>query len=75
MSRLPLQAYRHYIGRLGAEEPRLPGLQNLTNDQIFFLSYAHVSFLWLFLAFPMMHIRRFSSGADTRNRLLRCSKR
>lgn len=37
------QAYRMYVQRIGHEEPRLPGLQNFSNDQIFFLSYAQVS--------------------------------
>lgn len=40
---ISLQAYRMYIEEKGAEEPRLPGLTQFTNDQIFFLSYAHVS--------------------------------
>ncbi|KRZ86267.1 Neprilysin-2 [Trichinella sp. T8] len=34
-------AYRKYIEDNGSEEPRLPGLVNMTNDQIFFLSYAN----------------------------------
>uniref|UniRef100_A0A5S6Q7J6 Peptidase M13 N-terminal domain-containing protein n=1 Tax=Trichuris muris TaxID=70415 RepID=A0A5S6Q7J6_TRIMR len=34
-------AYRNYIVNSGKEEPRLPGLVNMTNDQIFFLSYAN----------------------------------
>ncbi|CDW57428.1 Peptidase family M13 containing protein [Trichuris trichiura] len=37
-------AYKNYIMNNGKEEPRLPGLVNMTNDQIFFLSYANVSF-------------------------------
>uniref|UniRef100_A0A914RKS8 Peptidase M13 C-terminal domain-containing protein n=1 Tax=Parascaris equorum TaxID=6256 RepID=A0A914RKS8_PAREQ len=37
------RAYRKYVKQLGREEPRLPGLQHFSNDQIFFLSYAHVS--------------------------------
>lgn len=38
------QAYRRWIDqeRSGVEEPLLPGL-GLTNNQLFFLSYAHVS--------------------------------
>lgn len=35
------RAYRKYIKKLGKEEPRLPGLQQFSNDKIFFLSYAH----------------------------------
>ncbi|VDN88117.1 unnamed protein product [Brugia pahangi] len=35
------EAYRKYIKQLGHEEPHLPGFQNFSNDQIFFLSYAH----------------------------------
>ncbi|CAJ0584866.1 unnamed protein product, partial [Mesorhabditis spiculigera] len=35
------RAYRKYINTQGSEEPRLPGLQMFTNDQVFFLSYAH----------------------------------
>ncbi|KAK6104828.1 Peptidase M13 family protein [Brugia pahangi] len=35
------RAYRKYIKQLGHEEPHLPGFQNFSNDQIFFLSYAH----------------------------------
>ncbi|KFD54952.1 hypothetical protein M514_04134 [Trichuris suis] len=38
---LILQAYKNYIMSNGKEEPRLPGLVNMTNDQIFFLSYAN----------------------------------
>ncbi|VDP00663.1 unnamed protein product [Soboliphyme baturini] len=34
-------AYRKYISDRGSEEPRLPGLSHITNDQIFFLSYAN----------------------------------
>ena len=37
-----VQAYREHVSKLGAEEPRPPGLQHLSNDQIFFLSYANV---------------------------------
>ncbi|KAJ1346492.1 Neprilysin-11 [Parelaphostrongylus tenuis] len=35
-----LRAYEKYVTQHG-EEPRLPGLQQYTNTQIFFLSYAH----------------------------------
>uniref|UniRef100_A0A915L194 Uncharacterized protein n=1 Tax=Romanomermis culicivorax TaxID=13658 RepID=A0A915L194_ROMCU len=35
------KAYRKYLDELGTEEMRLPGLLNLTNYQIFFLSYAN----------------------------------
>ncbi|VDM56365.1 unnamed protein product [Angiostrongylus costaricensis] len=35
-----LRAYRKYVANHG-EEARLPGLQQFTNTQIFFLSYAH----------------------------------
>ncbi|VDM50613.1 unnamed protein product [Toxocara canis] len=35
------RAYRKYVKQLGREEPRLPGFQDFSNDQIFFLSYAH----------------------------------
>uniref|UniRef100_A0A7E4V4W6 Neprilysin-2 n=1 Tax=Panagrellus redivivus TaxID=6233 RepID=A0A7E4V4W6_PANRE len=34
------RAYRAYIKKLGHEEKRLPGFENYTNDQIFFMSYA-----------------------------------
>uniref|UniRef100_A0A8R1HWB4 Endothelin-converting enzyme 1 n=2 Tax=Caenorhabditis japonica TaxID=281687 RepID=A0A8R1HWB4_CAEJA len=34
------QAYQKYVLENG-EEPRLPGLQQYTNEQIFFVSYAH----------------------------------
>ncbi|MCP9263941.1 Neprilysin-11 [Dirofilaria immitis] len=34
-------AYKKYVKQLGHEEPHLPGFQNFSNDQIFFLSYAH----------------------------------
>ncbi|KHJ98326.1 peptidase family M13 [Oesophagostomum dentatum] len=37
------KAYQKYVA-VNGEEPRLPGLQHYTNTQIFFLSYAHVSF-------------------------------
>ncbi|CAB3404762.1 unnamed protein product [Caenorhabditis bovis] len=34
------RAYKKYVSEQG-EEPRLPGLQQYSNDQIFFVSYAH----------------------------------
>uniref|UniRef100_A0A1I7Z246 Peptidase_M13_N domain-containing protein n=1 Tax=Steinernema glaseri TaxID=37863 RepID=A0A1I7Z246_9BILA len=35
----PLQAYRKYLSTLpNGEEPRVPGLEHLTNEQLFFLS-------------------------------------
>ncbi|PIC48133.1 hypothetical protein B9Z55_007229 [Caenorhabditis nigoni] len=34
------QAYQNYVQENG-EEPRLPGLQQYSNEQIFFVSYAH----------------------------------
>jgi membrane metallo-endopeptidase-like protein 1 len=37
------RAYRQYIERLGQEEPRLPGLEQLTPDQLFFIAYANVN--------------------------------
>lgn len=38
-----VQAYRRWVdeSRGGVEEPRLPGV-GLSNNQLFFLSYAHV---------------------------------
>jgi len=39
------RAYRKYIERLGHEEARLPGLEILTPNQLFFISYANVSFI------------------------------
>uniref|UniRef100_A0A915BWX3 M13 family peptidase n=1 Tax=Parascaris univalens TaxID=6257 RepID=A0A915BWX3_PARUN len=33
-------AYKRYVEKLGHEEKRLPGLEQYTNDQIFFISYA-----------------------------------
>ncbi|VBB25341.1 unnamed protein product [Acanthocheilonema viteae] len=35
------RAYRKYVNQLGHEEAHLPGFQNFSNDQVFFLSYAH----------------------------------
>ncbi|VDN52138.1 unnamed protein product [Dracunculus medinensis] len=35
------RAYRKYIRKKGSEESRLPGFEKFSNDQIFFLSYAH----------------------------------
>lgn len=35
------KAYRKYVKQLGHEEPCLPGFQNFSSDQVFFLSYAH----------------------------------
>ncbi|ODM99390.1 Neprilysin-11 [Orchesella cincta] len=35
-----LEAYRHYIKVKGKSEPRLPGLEKYTPEQIFFLSFA-----------------------------------
>lgn len=34
------KAYKRYLEKLGHEEKRLPGLEEYTNEQIFFLSYA-----------------------------------
>ncbi|VDM32603.1 unnamed protein product [Toxocara canis] len=34
------KAYRRYVDKLGHDEKRLPGLEEYTNDQIFFMSYA-----------------------------------
>ncbi|VDN53874.1 unnamed protein product [Dracunculus medinensis] len=34
------RAYRKYISRLGHEEKRLPGLEQYSADQMFFISYA-----------------------------------
>jgi predicted metalloendopeptidase len=40
--KLAYQAYKNWIAEQGGrDEPRLPGLQNLSGDQIFFLAYAH----------------------------------
>ena len=39
------RAYRAYIKKLGQEEKRLPGFENYTNDQIFYMSYAKVIFI------------------------------
>ena len=39
------RAYRAYIKKLGQEEKRLPGFENYTNDQIFYMSYAKVIFV------------------------------
>uniref|UniRef100_A0A914CI21 Uncharacterized protein n=1 Tax=Acrobeloides nanus TaxID=290746 RepID=A0A914CI21_9BILA len=36
------RAYRSYVQKLGREEKRLPGFEDYTNDQIFFISYAQV---------------------------------
>ena len=38
------RAYRNFIqgSRQGKEEPKLPGLQKYTNDQMFFISWAQV---------------------------------
>lgn len=47
------QAYRKYVKQLGHEEPHLPGFQNFSNDQVFFLSYAHVCF-WFRMIVPFM---------------------
>lgn len=43
------QAYKRYLEKLGHEEKRLPGLEEYSNDQIFFLSYAQVN-LYVFFA-------------------------
>lgn len=39
-----LGAYRLYINSIGKSEPRLPGLEKYTPEQIFFLSFAQVYF-------------------------------
>jgi predicted metalloendopeptidase len=36
------KAYRHYVDELGREEGRLPGLEFLTPNQLFFLGYANI---------------------------------
>jgi len=36
------RAYRKYVEGLGKEEGRLPGLEDLTPNQLFFLGYANV---------------------------------
>ncbi|VBB33589.1 unnamed protein product [Acanthocheilonema viteae] len=36
------RAYKKYIEQIGHSEPRLPGMSNFTEDQIFFLSFAQV---------------------------------
>jgi membrane metallo-endopeptidase-like protein 1 len=36
------RAYRRYVDQLGHEEGRLPGLEKLTPNQLFFLGYANV---------------------------------
>jgi hypothetical protein len=45
-----IRAYRKYTARRGPE-PKLPGLEKLTHEQLFFLTFANVSktsiiFLW-----------------------------
>uniref|UniRef100_A0A915JED0 Peptidase M13 C-terminal domain-containing protein n=1 Tax=Romanomermis culicivorax TaxID=13658 RepID=A0A915JED0_ROMCU len=35
------KAYQDYLQSIGGSEPSLPGLQNLTNNQLFFVSYAN----------------------------------
>jgi len=37
-----LQAYRKFVNDNG-EEPKLPGLEEYNNEQIFFLAFANVS--------------------------------
>ena len=40
------RAYKNFLKRSmdGKEEPKLPGLQKYTNDQLFFISFAQVFF-------------------------------
>uniref|UniRef100_A0A914XPP0 Peptidase family M13 n=1 Tax=Plectus sambesii TaxID=2011161 RepID=A0A914XPP0_9BILA len=40
-------AYNKWLESSGGVEPALPGLQNFTSDQLFFLAYANVSFVLL----------------------------
>ncbi|VDO38628.1 unnamed protein product [Onchocerca flexuosa] len=42
--KVAFRAYRNYIKQIGHEEERLPGLEHLDMDQIFFLSSAQVNF-------------------------------
>lgn len=40
------RAYKNFLKRSmdGKEEPKLPGLQKYTNDQLFFISFSQVFF-------------------------------
>uniref|UniRef100_A0A0N5A3H9 Neprilysin n=1 Tax=Parastrongyloides trichosuri TaxID=131310 RepID=A0A0N5A3H9_PARTI len=49
------RAYRNYIKKLGHEEPRIPGFEKYSNDQIFFMSYAQT---WCGKAKPQSVIRQ-----------------
>ncbi|CAG9531412.1 unnamed protein product, partial [Cercopithifilaria johnstoni] len=40
--RQSFRAYRKYIEQIGHPEPRLPGMSNFTDDQIFFIRFAQV---------------------------------
>ena len=44
------RAYKNFLKRAMQEkdEPKLPGLQKYSNDQLFFISFAQVSF-WSFI--------------------------
>ncbi|CEF59415.1 Phosphate-regulating neutral endopeptidase [Strongyloides ratti] len=49
------RAYKNYIKRLGHDEPRIPGFEKYSNDQIFFMSYAQT---WCGKAKPQSVIRQ-----------------
>ncbi|KAI6238023.1 Neprilysin-1 [Aphelenchoides fujianensis] len=49
------RAYRAYIKKLGHEEKRLPGYENYSNDQIFYISYAQT---WCGASKPEAAIRQ-----------------
>ncbi|XP_074655291.1 neprilysin-like isoform X4 [Tubulanus polymorphus] len=55
------QAYRDWVktARNGIEESRLPGLEHLTNDQLFFLNFAQV---WCGTLRDEAYINRISTG-------------
>lgn len=40
------QAYKYFVETTGKEEPRLPGLEKYSPEQLFFLSFAQVQVIF-----------------------------
>ncbi|VDK84850.1 unnamed protein product [Onchocerca ochengi] len=57
--KVAFRAYRNYIKQIGHEEKRLPGLEHLDMDQIFFLSSAQ---MWCGHSRPAALIRHILTG-------------
>ncbi|KAK7093251.1 neprilysin-1-like [Littorina saxatilis] len=59
------RAYRKWVADKGSEEPRLPGMLNYTNNQLFFLNFAQV---WCGTMRPEAAINRIRTGVHSPGR-------